>query len=85
MLCKCVVIHAIAAFGWLQSSFEGEERSIAHNVLGGYSKGDGALSTVDVFVDLVQDPEATFHPSKFIGLQCVHIETSIFYTHSRNG
>ena len=28
---------------------------------------------MDVFIDLVQDPEATFHPSKFVELQCVHM------------
>ena len=87
---KCIIwsfndILIYAAFGWLQSTFEGEEQSIAHTVQGGYSKGDGALSTVDVFVELVEDPEAMFHPSKFIGLQCIHTETQISYTHSRNG
>ena len=70
-------MYAFVGFGWLQSAFEGEERSIAHNVQGGYSKGYGALDTVDVFIDFVRDPEATFHPSKFIGLQCVHTETQI--------
>ena len=51
-----------AAFGWMQSTFEGEEQSIAHVVQGGFSKGSG--STVDVFVELVQDPEASFHAGK---------------------
>ena len=69
--------YTFAAFGWLQSTFEGKERSIAHTVQGGYSKGDGALSTVKVFVDLVEEPEATFHISNFIGLQCVRTETQI--------
>ena len=32
-------------------------------------KGTGG--TVDVLIDLVQDPEAMFHPSKCVGLQCV--------------
>ena len=57
--------YTLTAFGWLQSTFEGEERSIAHIVQGGYSKGNGALDTVEVFIDLVQDPEAMFHPSMF--------------------
>ena len=61
-----------AAFGWLQSTFVGEERSIAHTVQGGYSKGEGALDTVDAFIELVQDPEASFHASKLIGFKCVH-------------
>ena len=67
----------------MQSTFEGEERSLAHIVQGGYSKGDGALSTVEVVVDLIQDPEATFPPSKFVGLQCVYIETQISFTYFR--
>ena len=48
----------------MQSTFEGQEQSSAFTVQGGYSKGDGAFATVDVFVDLVRDPEAIFHPSK---------------------
>ena len=67
MLHKCMTcLHrqTFAAFGWLQSTFEGEEQSVAYTVQGGYSKGSGNI--VDVFVDLVQDPEAKSHPSKFI-------------------
>ena len=64
----------------MQSTIEGEERSSAYIVHGGYSKGAGALDTVDVFIDLVRDPEATFHPSKFIGLHGVHILRCEFFT-----
>ena len=52
----------------------GDEQSSAHTVQGGYLKGPlfgSAVPTVDVFVELVQDPEAMFHPSKFIALQSV--------------
>ena len=74
----------IAAFGWLQSTFEGEEQSIAHTVQGGYSKGDGALDTVDVFIELVQDPEASFHAGKLIRFKCIHtIIVYISCTHFR--
>ena len=62
----------------MQSSFEGEERSISHIVQGGYSKGSG--STVDIFIDLVQEPEAMFHASKFIGLRCALTKTHISFT-----
>ena len=63
--------YTFAAFGWMQSTFEGEEQSVAHIVQGGYSKGSGNLPTVDVFIELVQDPEAMFSPSTFIGAQLV--------------
>ena len=63
----------------MQSSFEGEERSIFHIVQGGYSKGSG--STVDILIDLVQEPEAMFHASKFIvGVRCALTITHISCT-----
>ena len=46
----------------MQNTLVGEEQFNAYTVQGGYSKGTG--STVDVFIELVQDPEAKFHPSK---------------------
>ena len=87
VLCKFMAIlrYTFTAFGWLQSTFEGEEQTVSHVVQGGYSKGSGNLFTVDVFVELVQAPGAMFSPSKFIGLHCVHTETPISCTHSRNG
>ena len=69
--------YYFAAFGWIQNTLEGQEQSSSYIVQGGYSKGSG--STVDVFVDLVQDPEAVFHASKFIGLRCVNTENSLVH------
>ena len=53
------------AFGWLNNSLEGEERSTAYEVQVGYSKGAG--STVKVFVEI--GPGSEF--SKSITLNCI--------------
>ena len=61
------------AFGWLENSLEGEERSAAYEVEVGYSKGAG--STVEVFVEI--GPGSEF--SKPITLNCMVVAMSCVY------
>ena len=63
------------AFGWIQNTLEGDEQANPHTVQAGYSKGGG--TTVSVHVELVQDPQASFHASEFIGLHCELVSTVI--------
>ena len=63
------------AFGWIQSTLEGDEQNDPHTVQVGYSKGGG--TSVNVHVELVQDPQASFHASEFIGLHCELASTVI--------
>ena len=64
-LCLCTLK---LAFGWIQNTLEGNEQVSSYTVQTGYAKGRG--NTVDVRVELVQDPQASFHASEFIGLHC---------------
>ena len=70
---------SLKAFGWIQNTLEGDEQVSPYAVQAGYLKGGG--NTVEVHVELVRDPLASFHASEFIGLHCELASTVIQLLH----